>query len=88
MHYFLTTGKVKQHLKIQDIFAALVANYIHDYEHPGYTNHFVIRTKHPLAIRYSDISVMENHHLAAAFNIMYDVGDNNIMKDSNYKDFH
>jgi cGMP-inhibited 3',5'-cyclic phosphodiesterase A len=40
---------------------------MHDFEHPGYSNQFVIRTKHPLAIRYSDQSVLENHHLAAAF---------------------
>lgn len=44
---------------------------MHDFEHPGYSNQFVIRTKHPLAIRYSDQSVLENHHLAAAFQVMY-----------------
>ena len=29
----------------------------------------MIRTKHPLAIRYSDQSVLENHHIATAFNL-------------------
>lgn len=40
----------------------------------------MIRTKHPLAIRYSDISVLENHHLAAAFAIMLSNEDNNIFE--------
>jgi len=86
MHYFFTTGKVKSWLKPPDIFAALVANMMHDYEHPGYTNHFVIRTKHPLAIRYSDISVMENHHLAAAFNVMFNVPECDLLENVGYKD--
>lgn len=81
MHYMMTVGNLKRYLKKHDILASFVADMIHDYEHPysfypltpfssGYSNQFVIRTKHPLAIRYSDISVLENHHLAAAFNIM------------------
>jgi hypothetical protein len=86
MHYFLTTGKVKAWLKTIDIFSALVACMVHDYEHPGYTNHFVIRTKHPLAIRYSDLSVLESHHLAAAFNVMFNVPDCDILENVNYKD--
>lgn len=64
-------GGIKSLLKNQDILAAFLACAMHDFEHPGYSNSFVIRTKHPLAIRYSDYSVLENHHLAAAFEIMY-----------------
>ena len=40
----------------------------------------MIRTKHPLAIRYSDSQVLENHHLAAAFSIMLTNEDNNILE--------
>ena len=46
----------------------------------GYTNQFVIRTKHPLAIRYSDIQVLEQHHLAAAFTVLLTNEDNNIFE--------
>ena len=56
-----------------------VANIIHDYEHPGYSNQFIVRTKHPLAIRYSDNMVLENHHLASAFNVILNSEDCNIM---------
>ena len=67
LHYMLKTGNMKKFLKRQDNLAVFIACLVHDYEHPGYSNQFVIRTKHPLAIRYSDKSVLENHHLAAAF---------------------
>jgi hypothetical protein len=55
MHYLFNTGNMRNFFKLSDVFASFIANLIHDYEHPGYTNQFVIRTKHPLAIRYSDI---------------------------------
>ena len=58
---------------------SFISNLIHDYEHPGFTNQFVIRTKHPLAIRYNDSSVLENHHIAASFQI-YMQEENNIFK--------
>ena len=66
----LKVGNMKKFLKKQDHLAVFIACLVHDFEHPGYSNQFVIRTKHPLAIRYSDRSVLENHHLAAAFQVM------------------
>jgi hypothetical protein len=50
-----------------ECFAACIACLIQDFEHPSYSNQFVVRAKYPLAIRYSDIYVLENHHLAAGF---------------------
>ena len=45
----------------------------------GYTNQFIVRTKHPIALRYNDISVLENHHLAAAFTVI-NKEENNILE--------
>ena len=39
---------------------------VHDYDHRGLNNDFLIKTAHPLAITYSDQSPLENHHIAAA----------------------
>lgn len=36
----------------------------------GHTNSFHIQTQTPLAQRYNDMSVMENHHCALTFAIM------------------
>ena len=54
LHYLMYTGNLQVQLKKLDVFSVFVANMIHDYEHPGYSNQFIVRTKHPLAIRYSD----------------------------------
>ena len=79
MHYFMVVGNLNAQIKKIDMLAVFIANIIHDYEHSGYSNQFIVRTKHPLAIRYSDSCVMENHHLASAFNIIMKNENCNIM---------
>jgi len=70
-------------MKKLDVFSVFVANVIHDYEHPGYSNQFIVRTKHPIAIRYSDQCVLENHHLASAFNIILKSHEGKLDKEDN-----
>ena len=38
MHYLFYTGHVRKYLQKHDILASFIANIIHDYEHPGYSN--------------------------------------------------
>ena len=52
------------------MFAALVAAAVHDVDHPGRSNQFLIETSDNLALLYNDNSVLENHHLAVAFKTM------------------
>jgi hypothetical protein len=47
--------------------AALFAAIIHDMEHPGFNNDFLVKTRAPVAITYSDRSVLESHHVAQGF---------------------
>ena len=75
---------LKNLVQKHDLFAVFVANIIHDFEHPGYSNQFIVRTKHPIAIRYSDNCVLENHHLAAAFQLILKKDHCNIMKNIPY----
>lgn len=44
------------------VLSALIAAAVHDANHPGRSSAFVIKTRHPLAILYNDMSVLENHH--------------------------
>jgi len=55
-----------------DLFSIILSGSIHDFEHPGYNNMYLVNTGHNLAIRYNDLSVLENHHVAAAYKIMKD----------------
>jgi hypothetical protein len=52
-----------------DMFAVYVSAIVHDLEHPGTNNVYQVNAGTPLAIRYNDISVLENHHCAKAFEI-------------------
>ena len=53
------------------MLSAYWAAAVHDYEHGGLNNDFLIKTAHPLATMYNDISPLENHHLAAATRLIH-----------------
>nr|XP_047917371.1 calcium/calmodulin-dependent 3',5'-cyclic nucleotide phosphodiesterase 1A isoform X5 [Anser cygnoides] len=53
-----------------EILAMIFAAAIHDYEHTGTTNNFHIQTRSDVAILYNDRSVLENHHVSAAYRLM------------------
>lgn len=48
------------------LLASYIAALIHDFEHTGVNNDFLIKTNHDLAITYNLQSPLENHHLAAS----------------------
>jgi len=53
-----------------DVLALLLAALCHDLEHPGLTNRYHVATRHPLALRYHDTSVLENHHACCGFTLL------------------
>merc|ERR1719461_1924865 len=46
----------------------------HDVDHNGYTNTFHVRTESDLAVRYNDVSVLENHHASLGWKIAKETG--------------
>ena len=52
------------------MFAAIFSSSIHDVDHPGVTNQYLVNTGSELALMYNDESVLENHHLAVAFKLL------------------
>lgn len=57
-----------------EVAGALFAACIHDVDHPGLTNQFLINSSSELALMYNDESVLENHHLAVAFKLLQTPG--------------
>ena len=43
---------------------------MHDFEHGGLNNGFLIKSNDVLALRYNDRSPLENHHLAGSFSVL------------------
>ncbi|KAF7259185.1 hypothetical protein EG68_02963 [Paragonimus skrjabini miyazakii] len=54
----------------EELGILLTAAVCHDLDHPGYNNSYQINARTELAIRYNDISPLENHHCAVAFGIL------------------
>lgn len=77
-YYFTMSCGLSEKLSMQDIdlTALIIATSIHDYEHFGFNNAFLTETRHKWAITYNDQSVCENHHVAAAFELMQDKSKN------------
>jgi len=70
VYLFLTNAGAAAMLNYLEIFALLVAAIVHDLGHPGLNNNFQIATSSPLALRYNDRSILENHHCSLAFTLL------------------
>ncbi|GMT13953.1 hypothetical protein PFISCL1PPCAC_5250, partial [Pristionchus fissidentatus] len=72
MHVLLKSPVLSGVFSDLEIMAALFAGAIHDVDHPGFTNQYLINSNNELAIMYNDESVLEQHHLAVAFKLLQD----------------
>jgi len=70
MHCIITKGGLGKFVGRLETLAALLAACIHDFEHRGFNNDFLIKTQDDWAIDSNDKSPNENHHLSAAFRIL------------------
>ncbi len=57
-------------------FLLLVVALVHDVEHPGHDNQWEIKTQSPLAVKYRNVSVIENHSLAVTKEVLQNPGTN------------
>jgi hypothetical protein len=69
-HFLIITTNAHLYLNQWQVFAILLSAVVHDVDHPGNTNQFEINNESPLALRYNDKSVLENHHCSTAFKLM------------------
>ena len=52
--------------------SCLIAAAMHDYDHPGVNNPFLVARNDEIAWRHNDESVLEQHHIASSFELMKD----------------
>ncbi|CAM9360501.1 unnamed protein product, partial [Ectocarpus fasciculatus] len=69
----------RAYLKDIDVISLIVGALVHDLDHPGLNNPYQINKRTRLAILYNDMSVLENYHIATAFEMFgnpeYDIFD-------------
>ncbi|KAJ3143784.1 High affinity cAMP-specific 3',5'-cyclic phosphodiesterase 7A, partial [Irineochytrium annulatum] len=70
INYFLNLPTVGTLFSDLEQLSILLAATIHDFDHPGVNNHFLIASSDRRALLYNDKSVLENHHCASAFEVM------------------
>ncbi|NWI58660.1 PDE1C phosphodiesterase, partial [Calyptomena viridis] len=87
VHYLLLQTGIVHWLTELEIFAMIFAAAIHDYEHTGTTNNFHIQTRSDSAILYNDRSVLENHHVSAAYRLLQDDEEMNILSNLSKDDW-
>lgn len=66
---FLSKFSAEKWLLKDEILGLMLSALFHDLEHPGTNNIYQINASSPLAIRYNDVSVLENYHCAKAFEL-------------------
>ncbi|XP_076069121.1 uncharacterized protein LOC143041178 isoform X2 [Oratosquilla oratoria] len=69
-----------------EVLILLTSCVCHDLDHPGFNNIYQINAKTELALRYNDISPLENHHCSIAFTILEN-HDCNIFRNLSQEDY-
>jgi len=69
-YYQFCVSNIVGRLRHIDVFGLLIAALSHDIDHPGYTNSYLVSTDDELAMRYNDISVLENYHASLSCELL------------------
>lgn len=71
-YFSITACEGREIMKLDniDLAAMIIGGAIHDHEHPGFNNVYLVEFGDELAIRYNDQSVLESHHVASSFKLM------------------
>jgi high affinity cAMP-specific and IBMX-insensitive 3',5'-cyclic phosphodiesterase 8 len=85
--FFLDSELLKEIFTPLDQVAVLLAAAVHDMDHPGRTNSFIVNSRGRLAFLYNDIAVLENHHISMCFQLTTRDDQVNIFRNISRDDF-
>uniref|UniRef100_A0A3P9ASJ3 Phosphodiesterase n=1 Tax=Maylandia zebra TaxID=106582 RepID=A0A3P9ASJ3_9CICH len=80
-------GCLSWNIPALELMALYVAAAMHDYDHPGRTNAFLVATNAPQAVLYNDRSVLENHHAASAWSLYLSQPEFNFLVNLDHMEF-
>merc|ERR1719433_1485499 len=69
MYYWFTSSLFRNQMDYPFLCAAILAACAHDVGHDGRNNNFQISTRSAIAVRYNDLSPLENYHASKSFQI-------------------
>ena len=70
MLFYILNSNIMKHMTDIDFISVIIASLAHDIQHGAVTNRFLVNSHDRLAIKYNDISVLENMHAAKTFDIL------------------
>ncbi|XP_074649717.1 high affinity cAMP-specific and IBMX-insensitive 3',5'-cyclic phosphodiesterase 8B-like [Tubulanus polymorphus] len=85
--YFLNRERIKNMFDQTDEVGSLIAAVVHDVDHPGRTNAFLVNSGNEFAVLYNDLAVLESHHVSLAFQLTAKDDRVNIFKNLERDDF-
>jgi hypothetical protein len=80
-NYFLSKGLGQQWAQLDNLgFTLFCGALVAHCGNPGFTNEFLVKTRHPRALRYNDVTVVANHTLSFVSQMMLEP-ETNFMKE-------
>ena len=82
-YIYFKEGSINEKIKLDkfSICALFLSCICHDYKHPGLNNTYLMETNDSIAIRYNDVSVLENMHISETFKLIHSEPNCNIFED-------
>ena len=82
-YIYFKEGLINEKIKLDklSICALFLSCICHDYKHPGLNNNYLMETNDSIAIRYNDVSILENMHISETFKLIHSDPNCNIFED-------
>ena len=81
-YIYFKEGAINDKIKLDklSICALFLSCICHDYKHPGLNNNYLMETNDSIAIRYNDVSILENMHISETFKLIHSDPNCNIFE--------